>query len=64
MKFTGAILAFIAGCQSLAAQGAAGFDVASIRPSQPDSQKFVADTLPGGRFAGRNITTRFLVTLA
>lgn len=64
MKFTGAILAFIVGCQSLAAQGAAAFDVASIRPSQPGNQKFDAEMLPGGRFVGHNVTTRFLVNVA
>jgi uncharacterized protein (TIGR03435 family) len=64
MKSTGALLVFILGCQSLAAQGAAAFDVASIRLSQPDKQKFAAETLPGGRFAGHNVTTRFLVNVA
>jgi uncharacterized protein (TIGR03435 family) len=64
MKCTGAVLAIILGCQSLAAQGAPAFDVASIRLSQPDNQKFTAETLPGGRFVGHNITTRFLVNVA
>ena len=64
MMCAGLVLAFIAGCQALAAQGAAAFDVASIRPSQPDNQKFSAETLPGGRFVGHNVTTRFLVNVA
>jgi uncharacterized protein (TIGR03435 family) len=64
MKYAGAILALIVSCQSLAAQGAAAFDVASIRPSQPDNKKFDAETLPGGRFVGHNMTARFLVNVA
>jgi uncharacterized protein (TIGR03435 family) len=60
----GLVLAFIIGSQSLAAQGAAAFDVASIRPSSPDNPKFVADLLPGGRFVGRNISTKLLMNVA
>src|SRR5580658_4500701 len=64
MRCAGAILAFLFVCQSLAAQGAAAFDVASIKPSSPDDPKFVADLLRGGRFVGRNISTKLLMNVA
>jgi uncharacterized protein (TIGR03435 family) len=64
MKFAWVGLAFLLACQSLAAQGALAFDVESIHPSQPDNQKFTAETLPGGRFVGHNLTTRFIVNVA
>jgi uncharacterized protein (TIGR03435 family) len=64
MKFRGAILVCIAACQILAAQGAAAFDVASIRPSHPGKQPVRCDTLPGGRFVCHDVKAEFLLRLA
>lgn len=63
MNSTAVILALTAGCRLLAAQGAAAFDVAVIRRSQPDNQKFTAETLPGGRFIAHNISVRGLMMI-
>jgi uncharacterized protein (TIGR03435 family) len=64
VKFTGAILACIIGCQSLAAQGATTFDVASIKPSLPGVHPVDCNTLPGGVFACRNVRAEWLFRMA
>ncbi len=46
------------------AQPVKEFDVASIRPHDPNVPGGQADTLPGGRFIGRNLTLRFLFEYA
>jgi uncharacterized protein (TIGR03435 family) len=58
------VLACIVACQSLVAQGAAAFDVASIRPSQPGNQPVLCNTLPGGRFVCHNVKAEFFLKLA
>lgn len=64
MKFTSAILACIVGCQLLAAESPAAFDVASIKPSPPGNQPVRCDTLPGGHFVCHNVKAEFLLRLA
>jgi bla regulator protein BlaR1 len=46
------------------AQPVKAFDVAAIRPHDPNDPGGRADTLPGGRFIGRNLTVRFLFEYA
>ncbi len=46
------------------AQPVKAFDVAAIRPHDPNDPGGRADTLPGGRFTGRNMTMRFLFEYA
>jgi uncharacterized protein (TIGR03435 family) len=53
----------IAGGFALAAQGPSAFEVASIKPSQPN-EKFACDSLPGGRFVCHQVYLRFLLNLA
>jgi uncharacterized protein (TIGR03435 family) len=56
----------IIGCpiSTALAQPVAAFDVAAIRPHDPNEPGGRADTLPGGRFIGRNLTMRFLFEYA
>jgi uncharacterized protein (TIGR03435 family) len=46
------------------AQLVKAFDVAAITPHDPNDPGGRADTLPGGRFIGRNLTMRFLFEYA
>ncbi|MEO5923034.1 MAG: TIGR03435 family protein [Bryobacteraceae bacterium] len=64
MKFTRAILACIVACQSLVAQAASTFDVASIKPSLPGVRPPDCNTLPGGVFVCHNVRIDFLLRLA
>lgn len=45
-------------------QPATAFDVAAIRPHDPNQPGGRADTLPGGRFIGRDLTMQFLFEYA
>lgn len=64
MKFTGVILACIVASQSLVAQAAPTFDVASIKPSAPGFRQPDCSTLPGGLFTCHNIQLKYLFRLA
>jgi uncharacterized protein (TIGR03435 family) len=65
MNCKAALLVVIAiGSLGFTAEGASTFDVASIKPSLPDNQPVLCNTLPGGRFVCHNAKAEFLLRLA